>query len=509
MTTQQIAVLSTADLSGGLTTDQIGTWSSDQLKALTSVQFAALSTGDVAAIATKNVQVLSTGVFAALKTAQVASLTTDQVVAMGTNQFAALGTTAASALTSDQVVAMSSDQLDNLSANQVAALSTQAVNGMETADLQTLKTAQIAALNTAQVTGLSTQQIVALSTLQVNTLTSKQLSVLSTDQAAAIETADIVALKTSAIPGFSTDAIHHLTTDQVHALTTQQIHALTNNQLSALTTDQIQALSSLTPVVLDLNGNGIETLSASAGVKFDLLATGQAQSMGWVGGGDGLLAMDRNGDGAINDGSELFGAGTTLKDGSKARTGYQAMAELDTNGDGRIDAKDADFAKLKVWVDANHDGVSQAGELKSLADLNITSLNLDVKKDVSLNNGNIVGLTSTFTTGDGTVHQAADVWFAAGSAPAADLRGSVGGLVQAMSSFGHEMAGAPNPGSLKLDGGQGASVAAHVSSLAGAMGQFDADGKLRAALNMAGTDPSLRLKALQSAAEGLLAAPKK
>jgi hypothetical protein len=113
----------------------------------------------------------------------------------------------------------------------------------------------------------------------------------------------------------------------------------------------------------------------------------------------------------INDGGELFGYGTTLANGSKAGTGYAALTELDTNGDGVVDAKDSAYADLRVWVDGNADGVSQSDELKSLDSLGITKLNLDVTKDVSLNNGNFVGLTSTYETADGASHTAADVWF--------------------------------------------------------------------------------------------------
>jgi len=358
------------------------------------------------------------------------------------------------------------------------------------------------------VAALATADVAALSTAQAYVLSSAQLAALSSDQAVAIETSDIAVLKTNAIPGLSTQAIAALTTDAIHALTTQQIHALTNAQLSALTTDQIGALASLTPIVLDLNGNGIETLAANQGVKFDLLANGHAQQMGWVAGGDGLLAMDRNGDGTINDGSELFGSGTTLANGHKAGTGYQALAELDGNADGKLDAADAAFGQLKVWVDANADGVSQAGELKSMDELKITAISVDATKNVSLNNGNLVGLTSDYTTADGATHTAADVWFKA-AAPADGMRGSVSGMVQAMSAFGEQVSAAARSGALRMEADR-AGVAGHVANLASALGQFDADGKPRLSSTMAGTDQSLRLKALEGGAgHGILATPNK
>jgi hypothetical protein len=307
----------------------------------------------------------------------------------------------------------------------------------------------------------------------------------------------------------STDQLRSLTTTQVHTLTSSQVCALTSTQIQAMTTDQINAFVSpfYTPIVLDLDGNGIDTLSVGDGVKFDVLGTGTAVNTGWVRGSDGLLALDRNGDGVINDGTELFGAGTTLANGQKAKTGYEAMAELDSNKDGALTSDDNAFGDLRVWVDGNADGVSQASELKSLAELNITKLNLNAKQDVSLNNGNIVGLTSTYETADGQSHAAADVWFAGSNVTpgAADLRGSVNGLVQAMSSFSSSDAPATG-GTLKLDGGS-QNVASSVANLADALKQFDAT-KLNGAAGLAPAGEDLRLKALHSTGQGFLAAPK-
>jgi hypothetical protein len=83
---------------------------------------------------------------------------------------------------------------------------------------------------------------------------------------------------------------------------------------------------------------------------------------------DGLLVMDLNGDGKIGDGRELFGSATVLKTGETATDGFKALRDLDDNQDGVIDATDAAFAKLKVWVDANGNGETDEGELKSLQD---------------------------------------------------------------------------------------------------------------------------------------------
>lgn len=155
------------------------------------------------------------------------------------------------------------------------------------------------------------------------------------------------------------------------------------------------------------------TQSASVGVKFDLFADGTKVNTGWVSGSDGLLVLDRNHDGQINDGSELFGSSTILANGTKATDGYAALRELDTNHDGVVNHDDAAFADLRVWVDSNSDGISSTSELKTLDDLGIKQLNLQVSADISKDHGNLIGLTSTYETTDGATHAAADVWFVA------------------------------------------------------------------------------------------------
>ena len=96
---------------------------------------------------------------------------------------------------------------------------------------------------------------------------------------------------------------------------------------------------------------------------------------------DGILAYDRNGNGKIDDGGELFGNFTQIKDkdGNQrlAKHGYEALANLDSNKDGIIDINDKDFNKLRIWQDINKDGVSQINELRTLDELNIKSLNLN------------------------------------------------------------------------------------------------------------------------------------
>jgi len=166
------------------------------------------------------------------------------------------------------------------------------------------------------------------------------------------------------------------------------------------------------PIVLDLDGNGVSTRSASQGVMFDLNATGNSAQVGWVAGGDALLVRDLNHDGIINDGSELLGAATLLADGSRAGNGYNAMAALDLNHDRKLTAADAAFSELKLWVDANYDGKTDIGELKGLVDMGITELDLSYVHSDRMDNGNAVGMISGYKTADGRSHEMADVWFA-------------------------------------------------------------------------------------------------
>ncbi|XXQ68217.1 calcium-binding protein [Neisseriaceae bacterium B1] len=170
------------------------------------------------------------------------------------------------------------------------------------------------------------------------------------------------------------------------------------------------------PLILDLNNNGIQALATNgfAGALFDHDNDGIRTAAGWVNAEDGLLVRDVNGNGIIDNGSELFGDNTTLADGSKAAHGFVALAQLDSNSDGKVDALDSAFNELKVWIDANSDGISQASELRTLMDLDIQSLDV-AYKDVNQNlgNGNAIRQLGSYTKTDGSTAQMGDAWFAA------------------------------------------------------------------------------------------------
>jgi hypothetical protein len=299
-----------------------------------------------------------------------------------------------------------------------------------------LSSAQLRAIETADIAGVSTNQVAALSSAQIGQLLTSQLAQFSSEQLQAIETNDVRGLTTAQIAGLSSTQVGQLSTSQIVQLTSTQLRAIETADIAGLTSGQVSALVSaglklsttqdalltsqqlgsfstnaISPLVLDLDGNGIQTISQAYGVNFDLNNDGNIDKSGWVAGKDGLLVRDISGDGVINHGGELFGEGTALADGSKAKDGYQALAALDSNLDGLIDANDAVFGSLQVWTDANGNGITDAGELKSLASLGITSISLDAVKTSVVDNGNLIGLMGSYTKADGSVHTAGDVWF--------------------------------------------------------------------------------------------------
>ncbi|OGL19617.1 MAG: hypothetical protein A3K12_03785 [Candidatus Rokubacteria bacterium RIFCSPLOWO2_12_FULL_71_19] len=170
-----------------------------------------------------------------------------------------------------------------------------------------------------------------------------------------------------------------------------------------------QTMAGADPLVLDLDGDGIETRHAAAGASFDHDRSGFAEQSGWVGADDGLLVWDRNGDGRINDGSELFGDQTQLQDGTRAPNGFAALGEWDANADGRIDATDPVWGNLRVWRDTDGDGVSRSDELVGLGDAGITALNTGfMATNVTDPQGNAQLSLGSFTKADGSTGQMGD-----------------------------------------------------------------------------------------------------
>ncbi|MBL4827672.1 MAG: hypothetical protein JKY66_08170 [Spongiibacteraceae bacterium] len=166
------------------------------------------------------------------------------------------------------------------------------------------------------------------------------------------------------------------------------------------------------PLVLDLDGDGVETLGLDQDIYFDLDNSGFSELSGWVGKDDGLLVLDRDGNGNIDNGSELFGNHTQLQSGEKAENGFAALAELDTNADGVISIDDAAYADLQVWQDANSNGEVDSGELHSLSDFNIAQLNLGYSASSFVDDaGNAHAQVGHYTLANGIERDLTDVWF--------------------------------------------------------------------------------------------------
>ena len=145
------------------------------------------------------------------------------------------------------------------------------------------------------------------------------------------------------------------------------------------------------PIVIDLNGDGIFTTSLEKGTHFDFAGDGFAEKTAWISMGDALLVRDVNGNGLIDDGTELFGDRTLLKDGSIATSGFQALSDLDENADGMFDGQDSTYSQLRVWMDFDNNGISSDNELYSLQEVGIISIDLAHKVVNKLDtNGNII-----------------------------------------------------------------------------------------------------------------------
>ncbi len=130
-----------------------------------------------------------------------------------------------------------------------------------------------------------------------------------------------------------------------------------------------------TPLVLSFDNGPVEFTQAAG--WFDLVGAELSLNHAWVSARTPWLVLDLNENGSVDDGRELFGSMTRLASGARASNGFVALAELDTNSDGRVSADDAEFARLALWRDRNQDRVSAPDELEPLARSGVTGLSLE------------------------------------------------------------------------------------------------------------------------------------
>lgn len=163
--------------------------------------------------------------------------------------------------------------------------------------------------------------------------------------------------------------------------------------------------------MIDVDGTGFALTSLADGVFFDITARGRRNQVSWTAGqsSNAWLALDRNGNGKIDNASELFGDVTPQPTPPKGqyRNGFLALAVFDKpenggNGDGILDEKDEIFTRLLLWQDVNHDGISQPEELKHLADFGITGIDLHYEMNNHMDQfGNIFRYRSKLHRADG------------------------------------------------------------------------------------------------------------
>jgi hypothetical protein len=464
LTTHQIIILSDDQISAiesadlvKLTSKQLATLSTQQiqvlglaqLNSLSSKQFKALSGNQLGAFTTAQIAALSTAFMKGLSTSAIASLSPSFIDVLDTKQLAVLG--------SLQTKALTTAQLEVLSDVQIGALTSTALKGLIPSRIATLTTSQLAGLTSTNIKGLSSAQIATLDSNQVaaidpmdwKVLTSTQLKGLSASSIAGLSETHLDFITTTGIKGLPLEAVKAMTTSQIASLSTIQLCALTSaqeamwstTQTSVLSLAQADALRARTPLALDLSRQGVRTRPLDAGITFDIDADGDRDQVGWIDVSMAYLVNDLNANGSIDSGAELFGDATRLSNGSTASDGFEALACLDVNEDGWLDAKDDAFKRLALWQDLNQNGLTEPGELATLDGQGILRIAVTGDDRWTLDQGNIVGTIGKFERSDGSEGLVADIWL--GTTLANDgLDAKVSELGEVLASYDGEKPGA-------------------------------------------------------------------
>ncbi|NQY79303.1 MAG: hypothetical protein HRT47_03215 [Candidatus Caenarcaniphilales bacterium] len=222
----------------------------------------------------------------------------------------------------------------------------------------------------------------------------------------------------------------------------QEFEGKTSMQIGDMLLKDVETMSihrHSTPLILDLDGDGIDLSSIEDGVTFDLTGDGVRDETAWTDAqnsfDDAFLVLDKNNDGQVNSGKELFG------DQNGQDNGFDELATYDTNNDGVINSDDEVFEDLKLWADMDADGKVGEGEMKSLAELGIKSLNTGFtgeKGDVTDEHGNDLSMQGSFTrevNGEEVEGSMVDVLFVNQDAEAQNLDDIVAILSKKMSDY--------------------------------------------------------------------------
>ena len=198
-----------------------------------------------------------------------------------------------------------------------------------------------------------------------------------------------------------------------------KVKGITSGNGTIIDDDRDDDPEDVDPIIIDLNKNGITSTKLNNTIYFDHDNNNFKEASSWIDKGDAFLALDKNNNGLIDNGNELFGNHTISNtrfgeqeaNNDTSINGYEALKAYDLNGDNVIDSKDEIYDKLLLWKDSNQNAITDKGELIKLKDSGIVSIDLNYKNTNTDEKGNTIKQSSTVTFEDGSTTIANDVWF--------------------------------------------------------------------------------------------------